>query len=332
VTSGVDETAALPAAVERFVAAFPWLRLDVRVRVGAPLVVDQYAGGMLRGALGWELQDLLCRRPAGRTCGADACAEPESCPFAQLWCPPPDRRLAYGTGNAAPAPLIVQGPPVGRLTLPSHGELAFSVVLVGGGRKELPTLLHALRRAGKRGLGARRVPFHVEEATLARPDAPDDAAAGPTAPGDPLPAPGPALPAVPAAGVRLRFVTPVCLRSRGSELRQAPLPAAAITRALCRRLGTLADYHARDLAQPDWRTLAALVDDDRRLDGRVEWYGWQRHSNVQGRDMTLTGLVGHLDWPAVPPALAPLVALGSLLHIGKNASLGLGRYTLLPLP
>jgi hypothetical protein len=189
-------------------------------------------------------------------------------------------------------------------------------VLVGAARKELPTVLHALRRAGKRGIGSRRAPFHVEETDVLEAGAPEGAGA---------------LPALPPEGVRLQFETPVRLRYQRSEVRRGPLPAGAVVRALCRRLGTLADYHAPELVQPDWPAVARLVDDSLHLHGRLTWFEWARRSLVQERDMTLTGLVGPVDWPDVPPALWPLLVLGSRLHIGKNASLGLGRYTIVAL-
>ena len=299
-----------------FAETFPWLRVHWRIRLRAPLRVDQFLGGMLRGGVGWTLQQRLCLRTKGELCGGEDCAAPEVCPFATLFAPQPDPKAPYGKGwSTPPPPLLFEAPPVGAIELPENATLDLAAVLVGRARAFCEVLDTAMREAGDRGLGAERVRYQVVR-TLTE-----------NAPGSPTEG---RLPEAPPGDLRLHLQTPLLLRCNKKTLESGPIPPSYLVRALCRRLGGLADLYAPDLPQPDWPTLARTADDHPPLTGPLRWYRWHRRSHRQDREMTLGGLTGHLDWPNVPADLAPLLALGTVTHVGRKAALGLGQYTLTP--
>ena len=239
---------------------------------------------------------------------------PDTCRFGALWSPRARPDLSYGAGGVG-AGVLVEGPPLGRLRLGAGERFAFSVVLLGRACREEAAVVAAMGRAGARGLGNRRVPFRVVDVGL---EGPGGTPAGRSD----------ALPEVKGRDVSIRVETPLWLRSRGREIRRAPVPAELLVRALCRRAGMMADYHAPDLHQPDWSAVVACSRDLPPLDGDLSWVSWRRRSHIQGREMKLPGLVGHLRWTGVPAELTPLLSLGTILHLGKSASLGLGRYRL----
>ena len=73
--------------------------------------------------------------------------------------------------------------------------------------------------------------------------------------------------------------------------------------------------------------LAEQVDDERQL----RWFDWTRYSSRQQQEMALGGVVGqwHLHTNAdTLEQLWPWLWLGQWLHVGKNASFGLGGYRL----
>lgn len=51
----------------------------------------------------------------------------------------------------------------------------------------------------------------------------------------------------------------------------------------------------------------------------------KRYSNTQAEKITLTGIIGEIEL-AVSPEFLPYLLAGELLHIGKNASMGFGKY------
>ena len=65
--------------------------------------------------------------------------------------------------------------------------------------------------------------------------------------------------------------------------------------------------------------------------GTLQWFDWVRYSSRQQQEMALGGVVG--SWQLNGPADAiagiwPWLWLGQWLHVGKNATMGLGGYRL----
>jgi hypothetical protein len=63
----------------------------------------------------------------------------------------------------------------------------------------------------------------------------------------------------------------------------------------------------------------------------LHWFDWTRYSSRQQQEMTLGGVLGNWTLHGAPDVLAeiyPWLWLGQWLHVGKNASMGLGKYHL----
>ena len=63
----------------------------------------------------------------------------------------------------------------------------------------------------------------------------------------------------------------------------------------------------------------------------LKWFDWTRYSSRQQQEMTLGGVLGHWTLHGAPDVLAkvwPWLWLGQWLHVGKNATMGLGGYAL----
>ena len=55
-----------------------------------------------------------------------------------------------------------------------------------------------------------------------------------------------------------------------------------------------------------------------------------RYSNRQQRLMNLEGLIGRITLTGDLSLFSELLSLGELVHIGKNATMGLGQYKITP--
>ena len=64
-------------------------------------------------------------------------------------------------------------------------------------------------------------------------------------------------------------------------------------------------------------------------DSTLRWKDWTRYSSRQDRKIQLGGLVGRATYAGDLEAFVPFAALGAYLHVGKNATFGLGRYKIL---
>ena len=97
------------------------------------------------------------------------------------------------------------------------------------------------------------------------------------------------------------------------------------------------EFHA---GQPGWGDAARMVthlSETLQDTQDLHWYDWTRSSSRQRQQMTLGGVMGrwnlHTEQAATLNTVWPWLWLGQWLHVGKNATMGLGSYTLeLPLP
>jgi len=58
----------------------------------------------------------------------------------------------------------------------------------------------------------------------------------------------------------------------------------------------------------------------------VRWVDWERFSTRQQREMNLGGIVGTVTYAGEVAPFMPLLRLGELVHVGKAAVFGNGRY------
>ena len=203
---------------------------------------------------------------------------------------------------------------------------------MGRARAHLPLVTFALQRALRRGLGPsdKRGHAELEELAWIGPGVtepltlwtPGDEAIAPHATSLVLPD------ALPAREVSLEFVTPLRLQQQGRPLRAQELSPRKLVADLLRRVSLTAEFHAGvPSAVPNAVALvqhAEALWDERDL----RWQDWSRYSSRQKQEMTLGGLVGRWTLRGELGPLLPWLWLGQWLHVGKNATMGLGRYTL----
>jgi len=230
-----------------------------------------------------------------------------------------------------PVPYVIEAPEWGARQFAEGDEFAFHVVLVGRALRELPLIILAWRRALGRGLGAgdgtaellRMV--HCGEAEEIAIHHPEAGAIAPHAQSIGMLSSGSAL----GDRVTLHFTTPLRLQHNGHALAPEKLDARTLLMALVRRANLLAEFHGDGPLTADFAPLLAAsagIHDEKRL----AWRDWTRYSSRQQQKMTLGGVMG--EW-TLSGDLAPFLHflhLGQWLHVGKEASFGLGGYRLMP--
>lgn len=138
-----------------------------------------------------------------------------------------------------------------------------------------------------------------------------------------------------APTLTLHLHTPLRLQHQGHALPAAKLDARTLLMHLTRRVQLVLQFHAGinglDAAASQAITAAATLHDDKAL----RWLDWTRYSSRQQQEMTLGGVVGTWRLHGTPEAIAtvaPWLWLGQWLHVGKNATMGLGGYQLAASP
>lgn len=320
-------------------APLPIARYRFSARVVDALQLPHYAGSLLRGQFGAALRQLACmtRQP---TC--DNCPLLATCPYPRIFEAPAPERHQLQRFSAIPNAYVVE-PPAPDLTLEEHHNssslepgqaLVFHMVLTGHALEQLPLVIIAWQRALDRGLTRQRSRLLLEQvqwqdasgqlhpvwSAQAPRIAPHAASLNIT----PLP-----------QGVdrlQLHIHTPLRLQHQGRPLRPQQLSPRALISAVARRVALVLEFHAQQTqwgAQvPATAALAEQLGDQRTL----QWFDWVRYSSRQQQEMALGGVVGHWQLHGSAEAIAsvwPWLWLGQWLHVGKNATMGLGAYRLL---
>lgn len=315
--------------------SLPLARYRYLCRMAAPLRLPDYAGSLLRGQFGASLRRISCATSAP-TC--EGCPLLSTCPYPAVFAAPAPERHDMQRFSHIPNPYVIEPPPIGTTQVEQGGTLAFNLVLFGRALDHLPLISFALQRAIEQGLGASRVSGIIERIEVQNASAfsePDWS--GIWRRGDSAIAPHQALmtvaatpssSAAPITQAKLTFKTPLRLQHQGQPVRPHALSPRKLIADLLRRITLLAEFHAD---RPNFIPNAPeLVRHAARLDQRhdLHWHDWSRYSCRQLQEMTLGGVLGTWTLTGDLEPLMPWLSLGQWLHVGKNATLGLGAYHL----
>ncbi len=326
-----------PAAAAS-VTALPPLRL-ARYRYRAvfeqDLQLPAFAGPLLRSVFGMALRRGACVTGAPK---CSDCALYRSCAYPAIFETPP-RETQFGQRfSQVPNPYVTEPPEPGLRHVPAGQVLHWQQVLMGEhALRNLPLVVHAWERSLHAGWGEQRVRGQLVMVDLMDPDGCAqplrDATSGRLRLPDAAPLLRlPAVPADPLLALHLDFHTPLRLQHEGRPLRPAELSPRKLVADLLRRCNLVLDLHLGVRPAPfDAQALVALaaqLGDDRSA---LHWRDDARYSARQRQETPLGGVLGRWTLSgdsAVLAQLWPWLWLGQWLHLGKNATMGLGGYTL----
>ena len=296
-------------------------RLHLTVRAEGPLQLPPYAGSMLRGAFGHAL---LALSPLPHTDGKP-CALHAGCPYCQLFAAPPLPGHSLQKFSHMPQPYVIEPPTGGAQWLQTGQTFGFGLVLIGKALGLLPTVLQAWQRALRTGLGPQHTPcilvaIYDENGAQRISDKREQLSNLCTT-----------LPPAPALGTQatLHLWTPLRLQVQGKPVRAGQLTARDLLIALARRSQLLCDVHLGAAApQHDFAALSTQAAGITLQGEGLRWFDWGRYSQRQQQEMQLGGLLGSVQLLGDLAPFAPLLHQGQWLHVGKNATMGLGGYRL----
>jgi hypothetical protein len=289
------------------------------------LRLPEYSGSMLRGQFGAALRRTACITGA-REC--DPCPLYRTCPYPAIFETPAPETHPLQRFSQVPNPYVIEPPPLCTRHVPAGEIVSLAMVLVGRALDQLPLIVYALQRAFSSGIGRLRARGSLVEIALEGPDGAEsvwDAQSSSIGTHEQKLS-VPFLPDIDA--VTLNIVTPLRLQNQGHRVPLDRLHPRTLFAALLRRTSLLFELHA---------ALPGLAGDARRLTGaaasladerRLQWKDWTRFSSRQEQEMTLGGVIGEWTLSGDLGDLLPWFWLGQWLHIGKNATMGMGKYSL----
>lgn len=296
---------------------YPIARYRFVFEVQTGMRLPDFAGSMLRGAFGNALRRTACMT---REKDCKGCPLYRTCPYTAIFETPAPDSHGLQKFSQIPNPYVIEPPAWGgRLYQPGE-KLEFHMVLTGAAINQLALIVFAWQRAFRHEVGhgtaemvdvlycgengdesvwdGQRLQSHAAGLQLAEM------------------APGP---------VFLQIKTPLRLQDNGKPLRPDSLTARDLLVAAMRRISLMLEFHAGLPPQHDFHERAAEAA---TVMGRhdLQWLDWTRYSSRQKQEMQLGGVVGTWQLDHVPSDFRTWLQLGQWLHLGKNATFGLGHY------
>lgn len=299
-----------------------YLPLSIQFTATGPLDLPEFKGGVVRGGFGLALRRVCCPFP-DRKC--QDCLLRLRCVWSYVFnTPRPENAPVLSRIETVPQPFVLEPPDDERTRLPRNSRLRFGLLLLGRAIDYLPYFICAFEELSVLGLGRNRAPLRLDgvyqdgrriyqperqalirDVTVSEFD---------LAPAD-----------VPVSRLRLELITPTRLIHQGRLCRRPEFHI--LIRALLRRIWLLSTFHDQPV-ELEHRRLIAQAQTVRMSAAVFAGAGWYHFSRRQGRVVEREGVTG---WAVYEGELTPFLGLlraGELLHIGKGATFGMGKYRL----
>lgn len=303
---------------------FRLARYRVVLTAISTILMPPYAGSTLRGGFGHAFRKMVCTQGP---IDCKDCTLKAVCPYPYIFETAPfEGAQKLRTYGDVPRPFIID-------PLDTRGEyrrgqsFAFDLTLVGRAIDYLPYFLVSFRELGEIGIGKGRGRFQLSQVLTEGGESIYD---GET---QMVHNRNNALSfndiqrrteSFPTDALTVRLLTPTRITHEGQLTDK--LPFHLFWRRLIGRISALAYFHCGEPLDLDFKELIAQAETVETVESSLRWKDWTRYSSRQDRKMQLGGLVGSVTYAGDLGMFFPFVALGKFLHVGKNATFGLGKY------
>ena len=303
---------------------FRLARYRVVLTALSTILMPPYAGSTLRGGFGQAFRKIVCTQ--GPIDCRD-CTLKAVCPYPYIFETAPfEGAQQLRTYGDVPRPFVID--PLSTRGEYRRGEsFAFRLTLIGRAIDYLPYFLVSFRELGEIGMGKGRGRFQLTQVLT---DGGESIYDGDTQMVhnrnnalcfDKIQGEAESLP---TDALTVHLLTPTRVTHEGQITDK--LPFHLFWRRLVGRISALAYFHCGESLDLDFKGLIAQAETVQTVQHRLRWHDWTRYSSRQNQKMQLGGLVGDVTYAGDLATFLPFVALGAFLHVGKNATFGLGKY------
>lgn len=299
------------------------------------LLVPEYKGSMLRGALGYALRKVAC--PLKRL-ECIECQLNQKCAYSICFeTPIPQDAQIMKNDTKAPHPFILE-PPLEPKNRYEIGEpFACTLTLVGKAQEYLPHFICALILMGERGFSKDRgkaklislenltkdqswktiydsetgryigKPYiHTVEDIQRKVDEIKDSDC-----------------------YEISYLTPTRIKIKDKFAEDGELKTIVVH--LIRRLTTLQYFFCDGEIRKDLNYIIEMARNQTSVNSEFKWKRWVRYSSRQRQRLSMGGFIGKVVYNRLPVELLELLVWGENLHIGKGTVFGMGKYRVIPL-
>ena len=282
-----------------------------------------FPGGLWHSVFGRALRDQVCVAP-GLECAR--CMLLHHCDYSHLFGGPrPPKSEVMRKYDTIPVPVVLRYDNAVDQAIPAGSYFAVSMIIVGQANEKLPVIIHTMTAVGKAGFGKRRSKAALIEVTQQAPSLPTLVMArGRMNHWTP-----PAMPEILQLpeSLRITFMSPYKQTGKSTASDEFDLPKFIM--AVVRRISMLQYFYTGTRLEADFAQLKSQSQAPVNVKSALKWRPHGRYSASHGKRVDTSGWLGSLDVEmAGAGALIPFLYLGQWLNVGKNASMGFGRYQL----
>jgi hypothetical protein len=302
---------------------------EVTIRFLEKAVVPPYEGSMIRGAFGRAFKESCCPFPHDNGAG---CPLGDKCPYGYVFeTSPPEDAREFAKNREVPRPYVFEPPDGTKMEYAPGEKIRFGFTVVGRAAEYMPYFIYAFSKMGEEGIGRLRARYALERVVAENPlsGTREEVFDGEMVKNRRLPTSwedaASAARKMDGTRVRLEFLTPTFIRFKGEISPEAPTFAAVVQNLLI-RIPMLSAVHCGEIWREDFRALVARAQEVETIRDETTWASFRRHSSFKNRVETLEGIVGHAEYAGPLAEFLPLLCIGQIVHVGKRAVFGLGRY------
>lgn len=287
-----------------------------------------FIGSTIRGVFGNILKDSCCVEPRGK---CSECMLRNRCVYTYLF----ESGWYFSNGerqqSGVPQPYVFEPTIYDNAEMnPGQAEIKLGLQLFGNSIDYLPVFMHCIKKISQWGLGKNRIAYELERVEdlfgqkqvwhkgsarmIKRPQ---------TKTWDDYRKEAQSKNIIKRCQIEL--ITPLRMKKEGHL--QSNLDFTTVIKAIIRRWNLLNKYYGTGEKNDNSEIInsaAAIPSGTLNL----HWQEMERYSRRQDQRMMLGGMMGIMECSGELNSFLPWLLLGEDIHIGKNASFGLGKYKL----
>lgn len=295
------------------------------IRIDTETNLPRYKGNTLRGGLGYSLKNITCIH---RSNICNECLIKKSCVYIYLFDTiRPDNSEILRDRYEIPKPFIIETLYDEKIHYDPGEEISFDLILFGKAIKLLPYFILAFENIGRIGLGKDKGKFSLErienESNIIYDNETKTLLSSPKILhiSDLIPPDN-----INSQEISINILTQLRVKYEGKLTDR--LEFHILIRNILRRASYLSYFHCGGTMEKFPPEILSSAEKIAIKHNDSRWREWQRYSTRQKTDMNFGGVVGRITYMGELEQFIPLLLLGEYIHVGKNASFGLGKYVM----
>jgi hypothetical protein len=300
-----------------------YAKVKVSLECMEKAILPDYLGSTLRGVLGIELKKCTCTEDIHKLC--KDCENKYSCAYTFFF-NHIEQNIETNGQKTLPNSFIIEPPLMQNKTSFEKGELLeFNIVFIGENTQFIPLFIHALEGIAENGLGARRKSFRLTEI--------DDYSTGLIIYTNEEFYPE-NLKIIKCSDdtkfrkvieIKISFKTPFRFKNQGKI--SDGLNFELFMRNIFRRASSLSELYCNKHWELDYKSILEEARNITVKKADFRWHDWQRYSSTHRDKISMGGIIGDIIFAGDLEKFLPYIHIGSIIHIGKGCTFGMGAYT-----